>query len=94
MISDILLFFGLILVVIGSFGFLKMKDFFSNLQAISISDTVGLFTIVIALIIKYPEHFAKLLIIALLILITDPITSHVVALGATRAGLKVGEKKK
>lgn len=93
MISDILLYAGLIMFIIGSFGFLKMKDFYSNLQALSIADTVGLFTIVISLIIKYPDHLGKLVIIGILILITDPITSHVIALGATRAGLKVGEKK-
>ena len=94
MISNILLFAGLIMFVIGSFGFIKMKDFYSNLQAVSIADTIGLFTIVLALIVEYPEHIGKLIIIGLLILITDPVTSHIIALGATRAGLKVGEKKK
>ncbi|BBE32070.1 hypothetical protein OSSY52_22110 [Tepiditoga spiralis] len=94
MIADILIIFGLFLFITGSLGFFTMKDIFSQIQAVGISDTVGLFTIVIAFIIKYPEEIGRLLLIGILTLILNPVISHVIAQGASESGLKIGGKEK
>ncbi|MDN5343180.1 MULTISPECIES: monovalent cation/H(+) antiporter subunit G [Oceanotoga] len=94
MISNILFYLGMILIIIGTYGMIRMKDFYSRIQAVGISDTVGIFTILISLMIKNPEHISKLIIISILLLITSPVISHLLAFGASKSDIKVRGNKK
>ncbi|HOO75178.1 MAG TPA: monovalent cation/H(+) antiporter subunit G [Tepiditoga sp.] len=94
MIADIFLIIGAFFVLTGTFGIFRMKDFYSRIQVIGISDTVGFFTVIIGLLLKYPHQAFKLLFIGILILITSPVISHIIAQGASKSGIKVGGNKK
>ena len=94
MIADILFYVGIFFFFIGSIGMLTMKDFYTRVQASGIADTIGIFTILLSFMIKNPDNIGKLVLIALLIIIIEPVISHILAWGASRSDVKVGEKKK
>ncbi|MGM0640737.1 MAG: monovalent cation/H(+) antiporter subunit G [Thermotogota bacterium] len=94
MIGDILFYIGIFFFMVGSIGMLTMKDFYSRVQASGIADTIGIFTILLSFMIKNPDNIAKLVLIALLIIIIEPVISHILAWGASRSDIKVGGNKK
>jgi len=94
MIADILFYIGIFFLFVGSIGMLIMKDFYSRVQASGISDTIGIFTILLSFMIKNPSNIGKLVLIALLIIIIEPVISHILAWGASRSDIKVGGNKK
>ena len=93
MIGDILFYVGIFFFIVGSIGILTMKDFYSRVQASGIADTIGVFTILLSFMIKNPDNIAKLVLIALLIIIIEPVISHILAWGASRSDIKVGGNK-
>lgn len=93
MIADILFYVGIFFFFIGSIGMLTMKDFYTKVQSSGISDTIGIFTILLSFMIKSPNNIGKLVLIALLIIIIEPVISHILAWGASRSDIKVGGNK-
>jgi multicomponent Na+:H+ antiporter subunit G len=92
----ILLFFGLVIMIIGSVGILQLPDFFTRTHAASKVDTVG---IVIALIgIAFLGHGSiegdKALLAAFLIMLTNPVSAHALAKAAYDSGLTPWRKDK
>lgn len=93
-IGSTLILFGLVLMIIGSVGLLRLPDFFARTHAASKVDTVG---IVVALIgISFLGggwiDSGKVLVAALLIMITNPVAAHMLARAAYRSGLKPWNK--
>jgi len=78
--------FGSVFLFLGSLGVFRLPDAYNRLQAGSKCTTLGAFLTIIGVGIMEPAWFLKALLVALFILLTNPISSH--ALG--RAGLKSG----
>lgn len=89
MISDILIVVGGILILLGSIGMLNQKDLYTRIQFGGISDTVGIFTVLIGLALKIQSEIFRLLIIGILILLIGPVLSHAIAHSAAQSGFKV-----
>ena len=77
---------GVIFLFLGSFGILRLPDVYNRLQAGTKCTTFGALFTIIGVGIMEPLWFWKTLIIALFILLTNPISNH--ALG--RASRKIG----
>ena len=85
-IGEIITGIGVIFLFLGSLGIFRLPDLYNRIQAGTKSTTLGAFLSIVGVGIMQPDWFWKALIIALFILVSNPISSH--ALG--RASLKSG----
>ena len=97
-ICDVFFLIGLIFALAGTLGILKMPDTFSRMQASTCVSTLGTLGVCIGgvLYAAIGMHSAsaavKIAVIGLLILVTNPIGSHVLARGAYKAGIRPEKK--
>jgi len=77
---------GVIFLFLGGLGVLRLPDVYNRLQAGTKCTTLGAFFTIVGVGIMEPDWFWKALLIAIFILIVNPISSH--ALG--RASCKTG----
>ena len=93
-ICDVFFLVGLIFALAGTLGILKMPDTFSRMQASTCVSTLGILGVCIGGVIYAAAgmHSAsaavKIAVIGLLVLVTNPIGSHVLARGAYKAGIR------
>lgn len=81
---------GIFFLFIGSFGLVRLPDFFSRTHSTSKSDTLGLLLVIMGLIIYEGWHInsAKLFLILLFIALSNPIGAHALARAAYETGLR------
>lgn len=93
-ITCVFLLVGLFFSFIGVLGVLRMPDVFGRLQASTCIPTMGNICLMIGGIIYAATHslggatIAKLVIIMLMILCTNPISNHALLKGAYKGGIK------
>ena len=93
-IMDLFLLIGLIFALAGTKGIIKMPDTFSRMQASTCVATLGVLGVVIGGLIYAIGVMGsagtaiKIALVGLLILVTNPIGSHVLARGAYKAGIR------
>ena len=97
-ITDAFLLIGLIFALAGTKGIIKMPDTFSRMQASTCVATLGVLGVVIGGLIYAIGVMGsagtaiKIALVGLLILVTNPIGSHVLARGAYKAGIRPEKK--
>ncbi|MGI9498749.1 MAG: monovalent cation/H(+) antiporter subunit G [Geminicoccaceae bacterium] len=81
---------GIVSMVIGSYGLLKLPDMFARMHAAGMVDTLGLGLIMIGLIIQagFSLISFKLFLIIVFVLYTGPAVTHALAQAALNAGAK------
>lgn len=81
---------GIFFVLAGTFGVLRLPDFYTRLHAAGMTDTLGAELILLALIVQsgFSQMSLKLLLVAFFLLITSPTATHAVAHAAYSVGLK------
>lgn len=81
---------GLFFVLAGALGVLRLPDFYTRLHAAGMTDTLGAELIIVGLMIQagFSQMSLKLLLVAILLLLTSPTATHAVANAAYQAGLK------
>ncbi len=81
---------GVIALITGSLGLVKLPDLFSRTHAVGMMDTAGVGFIVLGLIVY--EGFTlvsvKLALVGIFLFFTSPIATHAVAQVALRSGVK------
>lgn len=93
-VIDALIVIGLFFALAGTKGILKMPDTFCRMQASTCISTLGVLCTAIgavlhaAVIMGSASAAVKVALIALLILVTNPIASHSIAKGAYKAGIR------
>ena len=93
-VCDVLFLVSAVFALAGTLGIIKMPDTFSRMQASTCISTLGVLGVVIGGILyaAIGMHSAsaavKIGVIGLLILVTNPIGSHVLARGAYKSGIK------
>ncbi len=88
LVSDLLLLIGAVFSFLGALGLLRMPDVYNRLQAGTKSVTLGSLSILLGIGFAHPQWWANLLIIAVLILFTNPVGSSTIARAALMAGLR------
>ena len=93
-VIDLLIAIGLFFALAGTKGIIKMPDAFCRMQASTCISTLGVLCTAIGavlyaiLIMGSIGTAVKISLIALLILLTNPIGSHSIAKGAYKAGIR------
>ncbi|MEM9625652.1 MAG: monovalent cation/H(+) antiporter subunit G [Pseudomonadota bacterium] len=81
---------GVVSMLIGSYGLLKLPDMFARMHAAGMVDTLGLGLIMVGLIIQAGISLIsfKLFLIIVFVLYTGPAVTHALAQAALSAGMK------
>ena len=93
-VIDILMVIGLVFAAAGVIGIIKMPDTFCRMQASTCIATLGMLGVMIggilyaAIIMGSAGTAVKIAVIALLILLTNPVGAHSIAKGAYKAGIR------
>ena len=88
LLADIFLVIGSAFIAIGSLGLLRMPDVYNRLQAGTKSVTLGTMAILIGIGLHHPDWWSNLLIIAILVLFTNPVGSASIARASLLAGVR------
>ncbi|HIJ21361.1 MAG: monovalent cation/H(+) antiporter subunit G [Gammaproteobacteria bacterium] len=87
-VGDLFLLLGALFTFLGAMGLIRMPDVYSRIQAGTKAVTLGLLSILLGVALHQPEWIPKLLIIALFVLLTNPVGSSVLARAFLRSGIK------
>ena len=81
---------GIVFMLVGSIGIVRLPDFYSRTHAVSKSDTLGIIFVIGGLIVYegFTQSSLKLLFIILFIALANPIGTHALARAAIRKGIK------
>lgn len=96
LIASVLLVTGAVFVFIGSFGLVKLPDFYTRLHGPTKATTMGMGCLLIgsAILVSYQQGYLSLheLLITLFLLITAPVTAHMLAKTAMHHDLEILDK--
>jgi len=92
LIGEVITGIGAVFLFLGSLGIWRLPDVYNRLQAGTKCTTFGSFFTVIGVGIMEPEWFWKCLVIALFILLTNPISSHALGRASKRIGVPLTSK--
>ena len=93
-VIDVFIAIGVIFALAGTIGLIKMPDTFCRMQASTCISTLGAACILIAallyaiVIMGSVGTAVKIVVIAAMIFITNPIGAHAIAKGAYKAGIR------
>ncbi len=79
--------------IVGAVGIVRFPDFWSRLQAASISESAGMILLIVGMCLQagFTLVTVKLLIIGIFLFITGPTATHAVANAALTTGLRPKE---
>ena len=86
-IGALIVLVGAVFLVLAAVGVLRMPDPYNRIQAGTKASTLGVVLALVGLGIYEPGWLPKLLVIALFVLITNPVSSHALARAAHSAGV-------
>lgn len=94
-ISIVFVVTGIVFMLTGSIGMLRLPDFYTRSHAVSKSDTLGIIFVISGLIIYegFTQSSLKLFFIILFIALANPIGSHALARAALKKGIQPFTKK-
>ncbi|MBA2775567.1 MAG: monovalent cation/H(+) antiporter subunit G [Chloroflexia bacterium] len=82
-VFDVLVIFGAILMTLGVIGMIRLPDVYTKLHGASKSVFLGVVVLAVSgMAVGGEAIFSRLLLICLALLITTPVTSHVVGRAA------------
>ncbi|HKJ68233.1 MAG TPA: monovalent cation/H(+) antiporter subunit G [bacterium] len=79
--------FGVLFLLLGSLGVFRLPDVYNRLQAGTKCTTLGAFCTTLGVGIMEPSWFFKTLIIAVFILVTNPISAHALGRASRKSGV-------
>ena len=82
---------GTAFLFLGALGIVRMPDLYNRMQAGTKATTLGNMLTLLGIGILHPAWLIKLALIALFVLVTNPISSHALARSAYRAGVPMAE---
>ena len=88
--SGVFAVFGIVLILSGGLGVMRLPDFYSRMHAAGVTETLAAFFIVLVLMLEvgWSIGLFKLLFIMLFVLITSPTASHALTKAARHGRLR------
>ena len=88
--GSVLIGIGVVFSVIGAIGLIRLPDLYARLHGAGVIDTLGAGSVLLGLVLHAGLSLttAKLLMIAMFILITSPTSGHALSRAALYAGLR------
>lgn len=87
-LADLALLLGAAFLLLGALGLLRMPDVYNRIQAGTKAVTLGTLALLLGIGLRHPEWWSKLLVIALFVLLTNPVGSSTIARALYRAGVQ------
>jgi multicomponent Na+:H+ antiporter subunit G len=81
-IGALVVLLGSVILLIASVGLLRMPDVYNRIQVGTKASTLGTILILAGIWLIIPGWWTKLFILAIFILMTNPVSSHVLARAA------------
>ena len=91
-IGEIITGIGTVFLFLGSLGIFRMPDVYNRVQAGTKCTTLGAFLTIMGVGIMQPDWFWKALIIALFILLSNPISSHALGRASRKSGVRLCDR--
>lgn len=93
LLAYLLVTIALIFMALGVIGLFRFKDFYSRILISAKIETVGFLTIMIGLAILSGFSYAamKIMLITLLVMITNPLSTHAIARSAFLSGYTINQ---
>ncbi len=86
-LADALVVLGVGIMTVGVYGVIRMPDVYTRLHAASKSVFLGVFSLALASIVTGdPAIIARVILIAVLLLLTTPVSAHAIGRGAYLEG--------
>jgi len=85
-IGSIFLFFGVMAFIVSAIGLLRMPDIYTRMHVGTKSTTIATLLVLIGALFFEPTWALKLLLLAAFILLTNPLSSSVIARAAHKDG--------
>ena len=82
-----LLAIGAFFMLVSSLGLIRMPDFYNRMQAATKASTLGSMSIIMGVGFLHPDCLFKCFLMTAFILITNPLSSSVLARASYRAGV-------
>ena len=91
----VLIVAGLIFMLLGSVGILRLPDFFTRTHAASKVDTAGIIVVLagIGVIEGLTINSAKIMIAILFLTLTNPVAAHALTRAARRQGFRPWQRR-
>ena len=88
--GEIIIAAGVIFILFGVAGLLRFKNFYARILVTAKIDTVGMITVFIGMAVKHGLSFfsLKVLLLMVVLLIVNPLASHMIARAAWSSGYK------
>lgn len=78
---------GSLFLFLGSLGLVRMPDLYNRIQAGTKASTLGTLLTLLGIALIHPDWAGKLLILIVFVIITNPVSSHVISRAAHRSGI-------
>ncbi|MDG2088199.1 MAG: monovalent cation/H(+) antiporter subunit G [Arenicellaceae bacterium] len=90
-----LIVIGLVFLVIGSIGILRLPDVFSRAHALSLTDSLGAIFVLLGLAVYegFTINFLRIIVVLILVYLLNPVISHATIRAAYRSGLRPSKKE-
>ena len=81
---------GLFFLVVGSIGILRLPDVYSRAHALSLTDSIGAFFVLLGLAFYQglSANLLRILVVLALIYMLNPVIAHATIRAALRSGVK------
>ena len=88
--GDIIIYVGMVFIFFGIIGIIRFRDFYTRILIAAKIDAIGAITVILGLAVKHGFSFftLKLFLLICLILIANPLSSHMVARSAYLSGYR------
>jgi multicomponent Na+:H+ antiporter subunit G len=88
LVADLFFLLGATFMLLGAVGLIRMPDVYNRLQAGTKTVTLGALSILVGVGLQHPAWWSMLLMIAVLVLFTNPVGSASIARAALLAGVR------
>ena len=93
-LSIIFIVAGLFFLIVAAIGVIRLPDVFSRSHAVSLTDSLGAFLMLVGIALHegLDTNMLKILVVLALLYIINPVITHATVRAALRSGLKPWEK--
>ena len=93
--SKIFIVAGLFFLIVAAIGVIRLPDVFSRSHAVSLTDSLGAFLILVGIACHegLSKNSLKILVVLVLLYLLNPVIAHATIRAALRSGLKPWEKE-
>jgi multicomponent Na+:H+ antiporter subunit G len=91
-IGAIITLIGSLFLFLGSLGIIRMPDVYNRIQAGTKATTLGTMLSLVGLGIIHPDWYGKIIVLVIFVLVSNPISSHVLAGAAYYKGIPMTKR--